>query len=98
MSNVKQTVSNGGDALKDSNANTDASNKPQVSVEEMVTKKEQIAEALRSTQTMLNKHSDKMTEEERKKAQEQLQSLTQAYNELSQQCSDQTPSADEVGL
>lgn len=39
-----------------------------------------------------------MTEEERKKAQEQLQSLTQAYNELSQQCSDQTPSADEVGL
>lgn len=30
MSNVKQTVSNGGDALKDSNANTDASNKPQV--------------------------------------------------------------------
>ncbi|XP_039857734.1 dystonin isoform X8 [Simochromis diagramma] len=95
MSNVKQTVSNGGDALKDSNANTDASNKPQVSVEEIVTKKEQIAEALRSTQTMLNKHSDKMTEEERKKAQEQLQSLTQAYNELSQQCSDQTPSADE---
>ncbi|XP_042071576.1 dystonin isoform X14 [Haplochromis burtoni] len=95
MSNVKQTVSNGGDALKDSNANTDASNKPQVSVEELVTKKEQIAEALRSTQTMLNKHSDKMTEEERKKAQEQLQSLTQAYNELSQQCSDQTPSADE---
>ncbi|XP_013767299.1 dystonin isoform X3 [Pundamilia nyererei] len=95
MSNVKQTVSNSGDALKDSNANTDASNKPQVSVEEIVTKKEQIAEALRSTQTMLNKHSDKMTEEERKKAQEQLQSLTQAYNELSQQCSDQTPSADE---
>ncbi|XP_063346925.1 dystonin isoform X9 [Pelmatolapia mariae] len=95
MSSVKQTVSNGGDAVKDSNANTDASNKPQVSVEEIVTKKEQIAEALRSTQTMLNKHSDKMTEEERKKAQDQLQSLTQAYNELSQQCSDQTPSADE---
>lgn len=31
----------------------------QVSVEEMVTKKEQIAEALRATQTMLTKHSDK---------------------------------------
>lgn len=27
---MKQTVSNGGDALKDSNANADASNKPQV--------------------------------------------------------------------
>lgn len=31
----------------------------QVSVEEMVTKKEQIAEALRATQMMLNKHSEK---------------------------------------
>ncbi|XP_008292239.1 dystonin isoform X3 [Stegastes partitus] len=95
MSNVKQTVSNDGNALKDSNANTDASNKPQVSVEEMVTKKEQIAEALRATQMMLNKHSDKMTEEEREKAQEQLKELSQAYSELSQQCSDQTSSAEE---
>ncbi|XP_018545400.1 LOW QUALITY PROTEIN: dystonin [Lates calcarifer] len=95
MSNVKQTLSNDGNALKDSNANTDASNKPQVSVEEMVTKKEQIAEALRATQTMLNKHIDKMTEEERETAQEQLKALNQAYNELSQQCSDQTTSAEE---
>ncbi|XP_028279612.1 dystonin isoform X3 [Parambassis ranga] len=95
MSNVKQAVSNEGNALKDSNANTDGSNKPQVSVEEMVTKKEQIAEALRTTQVMLNKHSDKMTEEEREKAQEQLKALNQAYSELSQQCSDQTTSAEE---
>uniref|UniRef100_UPI0037E92C14 dystonin n=1 Tax=Semicossyphus pulcher TaxID=241346 RepID=UPI0037E92C14 len=95
MSNVKQTPNNGGNALTDSNANTDASNKPQVSVEEMVTKKEQIAEALRATQTMLNKHSDKMTEEEREKAQEQLKALNQAYSELSQHCSDQTTSAEE---
>ncbi|XP_074531271.1 dystonin isoform X15 [Halichoeres trimaculatus] len=95
MSNVNQTQNNGGNALTDSNANTDASNKPQVSVEEMVTKKEQVAEALRATQMMLNKHSDKMTEEEREKAQEQLKQLNQAYNELSQQCSDQTTSAEE---
>ncbi|XP_071336943.1 dystonin isoform X4 [Trachinotus anak] len=95
MSNVKQTLNNDGNALKDSNANTDASNKPQVSVEEMVTKKEQIAEALRATQMMLNKHSDKMTEDEREKAQEQLKALNQAYNELSQHCSDQTTSAEE---
>ncbi|KAF0027403.1 hypothetical protein F2P81_020144 [Scophthalmus maximus] len=61
----------------------------------MVTKKEQIAEALRATQMMLNKHSDKMTEEEREKAQEQLMALNQAYSELSQQCSDQTTSAEE---
>ncbi|XP_047459857.1 dystonin isoform X23 [Mugil cephalus] len=95
VSNVKQTVSNEENSLKDSNANTDASNKPQVSVEEMVTKKEQIAEALRATQMMLNKHSDKMTKEEREAAQEQLKALNQAYNELSQQCSDQTASAEE---
>lgn len=99
----------------------------QVSVEEMVTKKEQIAEALRATQMMLNKHSekwvkllsptykrlcpalqvfslaclfpfvlDRMTEEEREKAQEQLMALSQAYSELSQQCSDQTTAAEEV--
>ncbi|CAN9499905.1 unnamed protein product [Ophioblennius macclurei] len=95
MSSVKPTVSNDGNSLKDNNANTDASNKSQVSVEEMVTKKEQIAEALRATQTMLNKHSDKMTEEERAAAQEQLRALSQAYNEISQQCSDQTASAEE---
>ncbi|KAG7511563.1 dystonin isoform X3 [Solea senegalensis] len=61
----------------------------------MVTKKEQIAEALRATQMMLNKHSDRMTEEEREKAQEQLKSLNQAFSELSQQCLDQTTSAEE---
>nr|XP_046257646.1 dystonin isoform X5 [Scatophagus argus] len=96
MSNMKQNPNNYGNTLKDSNANTDASNKPQVSVEEMVTKKEQIAEALRATQMMLNKHSDKMTEEEREKAQEQLKALNQAYSELSQRCSAQTSSAEEV--
>ncbi|KAM4606986.1 dystonin [Polymixia lowei] len=95
MSNVKQSLNNDGKALKDGNANTDASNKPQVSMEEMVTKKEQIAEALRATQMMLNKHSDKMTEEERQSAQEQLNALNQAYSDLSQSCADQTPSADQ---
>lgn len=41
--------------------------------------------------------SHRMTEEEREKAQEQLKALNQAYSELSQQCSDQTTSAEEVG-
>ncbi|XP_054886087.1 dystonin isoform X5 [Poeciliopsis prolifica] len=98
MSDVKRTMNNDGNDLKDSNANTDTSNKHQVSVEEMASKKEQIAEALRSTQTMLNKHGDKMTEEDRMKTQEQLNALTQAYSEISQQCSDQTTSADETLL
>lgn len=39
-----------------------------------------------------------MTDEEREKAQEQLKALNQAYNELSQHCSDQNNSAEEVGL
>ncbi|XP_068183099.1 dystonin [Antennarius striatus] len=95
MSNVKQTPNNYGNAPIDSNANTDPSNKPKVSVEEMVTKKEQIAEALRATQMMLDKHSDKMTEEDRERAQEQLKALNQAYSEISQHCSDQILSADE---
>lgn len=38
-----------------------------------------------------------MTEEERDNAQEQLKALSQAYSELSQHCSDQTTSAEEVG-
>lgn len=37
-----------------------------------------------------------MAEEEREKAQEQLEALTQAYNELSQHCSDQNTAAEEV--
>lgn len=41
--------------------------------------------------------SFRMTEEEREKAQEQLKALNQAYSELSQHCSDQTTSAEEVG-
>uniref|UniRef100_A0A3Q3BCB2 Uncharacterized protein n=1 Tax=Kryptolebias marmoratus TaxID=37003 RepID=A0A3Q3BCB2_KRYMA len=39
-----------------------------------------------------------MTEEDREKTQKQLKALSQAYSELSQHCSDQTTSADEVGL
>lgn len=38
-----------------------------------------------------------MTEEEREKAQEQMKALNQAYSELSQHCSDQNNSAEEVG-
>ncbi|XP_019725977.1 dystonin isoform X16 [Hippocampus comes] len=98
MSNVKQKSSNEGNTLKDSNANTDASNNSQVSVEEMVTKKEQISEAMRATEMMLNKHSEKMSEEEREKVQEQLKDLSQAYSDISQHCSDQPTHGDECML
>ncbi|MGH0143205.1 UNVERIFIED_CONTAM: hypothetical protein FKN15_078200 [Acipenser sinensis] len=73
------------------NVTKDTSYKPQVSMEEVATKKEQIAEALRTTQLMLVKHSDKMTEEERQVTKQELKSLEQAYNDLSQQSVDQLP-------
>ncbi|XP_077469506.1 dystonin isoform X8 [Stigmatopora argus] len=86
MSNVKKNVSNEGKALRDSNDNTDSSNNSQVSLEEIVTKKEQVAEAIRATEIMLSKHGEKMSEEEREKVQKQLEDLNQACNELSQHC------------
>ncbi|KTF96961.1 hypothetical protein cypCar_00005784 [Cyprinus carpio] len=67
-----------------------------MSLEEMVTLKEQIGEAMRTTQLLLTKHSDKMTEEEKQEAKEQLKSLNQAYSELSQQCADAASSADQM--
>ncbi|XP_062375938.1 dystonin [Sardina pilchardus] len=82
---------------KDGKAVSESSSMPKASMEEMVTKKEQIAEALRMTQLMLTKHSDKMTEEEKQEAEEQLKALQQAYNDLSQQCTDaQAPSTDKA--
>ncbi|KAL0964650.1 hypothetical protein UPYG_G00327030 [Umbra pygmaea] len=84
--------------IKDGKPSTETASKPQVSMEEMVTKKEQIAEVQRTTKLMLAKHSDKMTEEEKQEAKEQLKLLHQAYSELSQQCADHKPSADQSML
>ncbi|CAL9687988.1 unnamed protein product [Knipowitschia caucasica] len=95
MSNVKHSINQDG-SVTDSNANTGSSKRPQVSMEDLVTKKEQIAEAMRITEAKLNKHSEKMTDEEREEAKEQLKELNQAYSDLSQHCESNTSSADEV--
>ncbi|XP_073690782.1 dystonin [Garra rufa] len=81
MSSMKTNLNKDGKAQSDGKPSTESTSKPQMSPEEMVTKKEQIGEALRTTQLMLTKHSDKMTEEERQEAKEQLKSLHQAYSE-----------------
>uniref|UniRef100_A0AAV2JR41 Dystonin n=1 Tax=Knipowitschia caucasica TaxID=637954 RepID=A0AAV2JR41_KNICA len=94
MSNVKHSINQDG-SVTDSNANTGSSKRPQVSMEDLVTKKEQIAEAMRITEAKLNKHSEKMTDEEREEAKEQLKELNQAYSDLSQHCESNTSSADE---
>ncbi|XP_051470841.1 dystonin isoform X8 [Apus apus] len=57
--------------------------KQQISVDEISTKKEQIAEALQTTQSFLAKHSDKMTEEERNELEKQVRSLQESYNLVS---------------
>ncbi|XP_036402094.1 LOW QUALITY PROTEIN: dystonin [Megalops cyprinoides] len=95
MSSVQTNLSKEDKALTDGKPSTESSSKPQVSMEELATKKEQIAEALRTTQLILTKHSDKMTEEEKQVTKEQLKSLHQAYSELSKQCADQTPAAEQ---
>ncbi|NWT87186.1 DYST protein, partial [Lanius ludovicianus] len=57
--------------------------KQQISLHEMSTKKEQIAEALQTTQSFLAKHSDKMTDEERHEMEKQVRSLQDSYSLLS---------------
>ncbi|XP_071597786.1 dystonin isoform X27 [Heliangelus exortis] len=57
--------------------------KQQISMDEMSTKKEQIAEALQTTQSFLAKHSDKMTEEEKNEMEKQVRSLQESYSLLS---------------
>ncbi|NWY93899.1 DYST protein, partial [Loxia curvirostra] len=57
--------------------------KQQISLHEMSTKKEQIAEALQTTQSFLAKHSDKMTDEERHEMEKQVRSLQESYSLLS---------------
>ncbi|NXB07984.1 DYST protein, partial [Cnemophilus loriae] len=57
--------------------------KQQISIHEMSTKKEQIAEALQTTQSFLAKHSDKMTDEERHEMEKQVRSLQESYSLLS---------------
>ncbi|XP_016332649.1 dystonin isoform X8 [Sinocyclocheilus anshuiensis] len=98
MSSMKTNLNKDAKAQSDGKPSTESTSKPQMSLEEMVTKKEQIGEALRTTQLMLTKHCDKMTEEEKQEAKEQLKSLHQAYSELSQQCSDAASSADQAAV
>ncbi|XP_078504101.1 dystonin isoform X2 [Lissotriton helveticus] len=57
----------------------------QLSNEEMEVKQEQISEALQSTQMFLAKHREKMSDEEKKEMEEQLTSLQETYNFLSEE-------------
>ncbi|NXQ90418.1 DYST protein, partial [Nyctibius grandis] len=71
--------------------------KQQISLDEMSTKKEQIAEALQTTQSFLAKHSDKMTDEERNEMEKQVRSLQESYSLLSNEALKHLQEAQYVG-
>ncbi|XP_033916276.1 dystonin isoform X2 [Melopsittacus undulatus] len=71
--------------------------KQQISLHEVSTKKEQIAEALQTTQSFLAKHSDKMTDEERNEMEKQVRSLQESYSLLSNEALKQLQEAQYLG-
>ncbi|XP_052665166.1 dystonin isoform X4 [Harpia harpyja] len=71
--------------------------KQQISLDEMSTKKEQIAEALQTTQSFLAKHSDKMTDEERNEMEKQVRSLQESYSLLCNEALKQLQEAQYLG-
>ncbi|XP_050806452.1 dystonin isoform X5 [Gopherus flavomarginatus] len=71
--------------------------KQQISADEIVTKREQISEALQTTQSFLAKHSDKMTVGERNEMEKQVKSLQEGYNLLSNEALKQLHRAQNVG-
>lgn len=54
----------------------------QVLAEELTTKKEQVSEAIKTSQIFLAKHGHKLSEKEKKQISEQLNALNQAYHDL----------------
>ncbi|KAM9562485.1 dystonin-like isoform 5-T5 [Guaruba guarouba] len=71
--------------------------KQQISLHEVSTKKELIAEALQTTQSFLAKHSDKMTDEERNEMEKQIRSLQESYSLLSNEALKQLQEAQYLG-
>ncbi|XP_074847226.1 dystonin isoform X11 [Carettochelys insculpta] len=71
--------------------------KQQISSDELATKKEQISEALQTTQSFLAKHSDKMTDRERNEIEKQVKSLQEGYNLLSNETLKQLQEAQNFG-
>nr|XP_023651005.1 dystonin isoform X2 [Paramormyrops kingsleyae] len=95
MSSMKRGLSREDKPVIDgSSSSREAPSQPQVSTEELGAMKEQVAEALRTTQMMLSRFSGRMSEEEEREMKEQLKVLHQEYSNLSQQCVEQIPAAD----
>ncbi|XP_042637562.1 dystonin [Orycteropus afer afer] len=76
VSNISKTLRDGEKAGKS------LFSKQKISSEEVVTKKEQLSEALQTLQLFLAKHGDRMTDEERNELEKQVKSLQEGYNLL----------------
>ncbi|XP_052048819.1 dystonin isoform X8 [Apodemus sylvaticus] len=76
VSNISKTLGDGEKAGKP------LFSKQQISSKEISTKKEQILEALQTTQIFLAKHGDKLTDEERSDLEKQVKALQEDYNVL----------------
>ncbi|XP_074093361.1 dystonin isoform X18 [Macrotis lagotis] len=74
VSNISKTLKEGEKAGKSSFS------KQQISSEEIASRKEQLSEALQTTQLFLTKHGDKLTDEERNEMEKQVKSLQESYN------------------
>ncbi|XP_016053516.1 PREDICTED: dystonin isoform X2 [Miniopterus natalensis] len=74
VSNISKTLRDGEKAGKS------PFSKQKISSEEILTKKEQLSEALQTMQLFLAKHGDKMTDEERNELEKQMKALQESYN------------------
>ncbi|KAM5285411.1 dystonin isoform 5-T5 [Hipposideros larvatus] len=74
VSNISKTLRDGEKAGKS------PLSKQKISSEEILTKKEQLSEALQTMQLFLAKHGDKMTDEERNELERQVKALQESSN------------------
>nr|KAF6362748.1 dystonin [Pipistrellus kuhlii] len=74
VSNISKTLRDGEKAGKS------PFSKQKISSEEILTKKEQLSEALQTMQLFLAKHGDKLTDEERSELEKQMKTLQESYN------------------
>ncbi|XP_008160196.2 dystonin isoform X1 [Eptesicus fuscus] len=74
VSNISKTLRDGEKAGKS------PFSKQKISSEEILTKKEQLSEALQTMQLFLAKHGDKLTDEERNELEKQMKTLQESYN------------------
>ncbi|KAM5163311.1 dystonin isoform 3-T3 [Mantella aurantiaca] len=58
---------------------------PQISSKEILTKQEEVADALQTLQLLLAKHGDRMSEEERSEIETQIKALQEGHNLLSKE-------------